>query len=297
MAVTLNPKAFYHARSISLPSRPHPFIPEFNEKLRRVQDSEPLSSSLMSQRLPGLMDLIDCVENLLMLPLSQQILTQHRQEKWVDELLEGSLGLLDACDTAKDVLSQIRDHASKLLSALRRRRVNECKTSTGVDEYLTSRKKGMKAMQKALKNLKVMKNKCSFSPLNTDPEAVSLVCMLREVEMVTLTLLESLLSSISGSTLRSKPSSWSLVSRLVHHKQVACEEAAPAEITEFEKVDSALSSLIHHRGKSVNLALLDDMQKEVGQLEQSIQNLEGGLEFLSRRLIKTRVSLLNILNH
>ena len=139
----------------------------------------------------------------------------------------------------------------------------------------------MKAIKKALKNLKGMENKCSFSPLTKDPEALSMVSMLREVEMLTLTMLESLLSSISGSTVPSKPSNWSLVPKLMPHKCLVCEEAA-ADLSESEKVDAALNTLISHRSKSVNLVHVNNVQDELGELKSSIQALEECLEFLSR---------------
>ena len=288
----LKPKANYHARSISLPSRPHPLVPQFDEQLCKLQASEATSSSI-SRKFSGLKDLHDCVDNLLFLPLTQQILARTRHEKWADELLEGSLSLLDACGAAKEALLQTKDHVTELESSLRRIRRGECRISTKVEKYLASRKRVIKAIHKSLKNLKGMKNKCSFSPLNTDSEAISIVSKLREMEMVTLTVLESLLSSISGSTMRSKARSWSLVSKLIHHKQVACEEEA-AGFTDFEKVDSALNTL---KGESINPVHVENVQNELRKLDSSIQDLEEGVELLSRRLMKTRVSLLNILNH
>ncbi|KAL6346920.1 hypothetical protein AAG906_003037 [Vitis piasezkii] len=296
-ASPLNPKAQYHARSISLPSRPHPLVPEFDKHLSRLRTSQSASSSSsssISHRLSGLKDLHDCVDDLLLLPLTQQTLAQHRHEKWVNELLDGSLKLLDVCGTAKDALLQTSKHANELQSSLRRRRGGENGISTEVGEYLTSRKKVKKAMHKALRNLKGMDNKSSFSPLNKDPETLSMVTMLREVEAVTLTVLESLLSSIAAA--RSKPSSWFVVSKLIHHKRVACEEAA-GDLSEFEKVDCSLFTLIGHKTKSVNQIHIDTIQNALGKLESSIEDLEEGIEFLSRHLIKTRVSLLNILSH
>ncbi|CBI37787.3 hypothetical protein VitviT2T_003201 [Vitis vinifera] len=296
-ASLLNPKAQYHARSISLPSRPHPLVPEFDKHLCRLRTSQAASSSSsVSHRLSGLKDLHDCVDDLLLLPLTQQTLAHHRHEKWVNELLDGSLKLLDVCGTAKDALLQTREHANELQSSLRRRRGGQNGISTEVGEYLTSRKKVKKAMHKALRNLKSMDNKSRFSPLNKDPETLSMVSMLREVEGVTLTVLESLLSSIAGEAARSKPSSWSVVSKLIHHKRVVCEEAA-GDLSEFEKVDCSLFTLIGHKTKSVNQIHIDTIQNALGKLESSIEDLEEGIEFLSRHLIKTRVSFLNILSH
>ena len=115
-------KARYHVQSISLPSRPRPLIPEFDECLCRLRASQAISSSLsISHKLSGLKDLHDCVDDLLLLPLTQQTLAQHRHEKCVDELLDGSLKLLDVCGTPKDALLQTREHAQELQSSLRRR--------------------------------------------------------------------------------------------------------------------------------------------------------------------------------
>ncbi|XP_034681876.1 uncharacterized protein LOC117911579 [Vitis riparia] len=297
MAISpLNPKAYYHARSISLPSRPHPLIPEFDEHLCRLRASEATSSSSKSHKLTGLRDLHDCVHSFLLLPFTQQTLAQNRHEQWVDELLDGSLMLLDICGTAKDALLQTREGARELQSSMRRRRGSENGISSEVEKYLTSRKKVKKAIHKALRNLKGMEKECRFSALNKDPETLSMVSMLREVETITLTVLESLLSSIAGVTAQSKRSGWSLVSKLMQHKHVACEEAE-ANLSEFEKVDAALCTILGHKNKSVNVVHVDNVHNEVAKLESSIQDLEEGIEFLSRHLIKTRVSLLNILSH
>lgn len=294
-ASPLNLKTPTHARSISLPSAPHPLILEFNEHLRRLGASEAASSSI-SHRLNDLKDLHDCVDSLLQLPLTQQTLSQHSDEKWVDELLDGSLRLLDVCTTAKDALLQTWEHAHELQSSMRRRRGGENGISSEVMGYLTTRKKVKKAIHKALKDLNRMEKKCSFSRLNKDPESISMVSMLREVETVTLKMLESVLSSIAGEIEYSKPTRWSLVSNLPWHKHVACEEAAMIDLGEFEKVDALLVTLIGHKTKP-NPVHIDNVQTELGKLETSIQDLEEGIEFLYRRLIKTRVSILNILSH
>ena len=68
------------------------------------------------------------------------------------------------------------------------------------------------------------------------------------------------------------------------------------DLGEFEKVDAVLFTLIGHKTKS-NPVHIDNVQTELGKLETSIQDLEEGIESLYRHLIKTRVSLLNILSH
>ncbi|GMN73497.1 hypothetical protein TIFTF001_052197, partial [Ficus carica] len=197
--------ATHHTRSNSFPSRQHPLIPEFDEQLCRLRSSEADSSSStsLSGKLSGLKDLQDCVDKLLLLPLNQQALSKQRNEKWVDELLDGSLRVLDMCNTAKDALTQSKESAQEIQSIMRRRRGDESSLSCEVKKFLNSRKVVKKTLRKA------MENKCSFSLLSEDQEIVS---MLREVQSVTLSVFESVLSFISGP----KSSSWSLVSKLMN---------------------------------------------------------------------------------
>ncbi|EXB95390.1 hypothetical protein L484_014363 [Morus notabilis] len=49
--------------------------------------------------------------------------------------------------------------------------------------------------------------------------------------------------------------------------------------------------------KKSDNTLAENAQNELQKLEMCIQDLEEGVENLYRSLIKTRVSLLNILNH
>ena len=84
------PKTSYHARSISLPPRPHPLIPEIDEHLCRLGASEAISSSSsITDKLTSLNSLYDCMENLLLLSLSRQALVQHQNQKWVNEVADG----------------------------------------------------------------------------------------------------------------------------------------------------------------------------------------------------------------
>lgn len=62
--------------------------------------NQPTSSSSIGHNLNGLQDLYDCVDKLLQLSLSQQSLSQEQQKKCVQELLDGSLVLLDMCSVA-----------------------------------------------------------------------------------------------------------------------------------------------------------------------------------------------------
>ncbi|KAB2056644.1 hypothetical protein ERO13_A11G108800v2 [Gossypium hirsutum] len=269
--------ASYHARSNSLPSRQHPIASQIDVNLNRLRTSQSAStSSSIGHNLNGLQDLHECVDVLLQFPLTQR--------EMVEELLDGSLMLLDVCTTAKDALLQTKECTQELQSILRRRRGAEG-LANEFRKYLTSRKAMKKAICKALKNLKHIQNK-----LSTPGENGAVISILRDVEAVTISVLESVLSFISGSEAESKSSRWSLVSKLMHQKKVMCEEEQKAN--EILSVEAAVRSCI----KSENMKHVENVQKELQSSELSIQDLEEGLETLSRRMIKTRVTVLNIIS-
>ncbi|GMP64418.1 hypothetical protein CsSME_00025708 [Camellia sinensis var. sinensis] len=253
----LRSKLIYHARSVSLPSRPHPLIPQVNEHLSSVDN-----------KLSSLKDMYNCLDDLLLLPHTQKVFAQLCHEKWVEEALDGYLRLLDVCAAAKDVSSQTKQDVQGLLSVLRRRR--ETNYFSG---YLASRMKAKKAIQKSLKDLKSIKSK------NT---------------AATVGVFESLLSYVAGTKMQSRLGGFSLVSKLMHRKGVDEE----TNTNEFEKFDDVLQTLTDHRtSKTDSIIHIESLRNQLGEMELSIQELEKGLESLFRRLIKTRVSLLNILNH
>ncbi|XP_007041663.2 PREDICTED: uncharacterized protein LOC18607432 [Theobroma cacao] len=281
----------YHSRSNSLPSRQHPITSQIDENLNRLRASQSAStSSSIGQNLNGLQDLHEYVDMLLQLPLTQQALAQEQQRKWVEELLDGSIMLLDVCSTAKDALLQTKECTQELQSILRRRRGVEG-LGDEVRKYLTSRKAVNKAICKALKNLKHMENKLSSSSSIKDAENGAVISILREVQAVTISMLESLLSFISGPEAGSKLSRWSLVSRLMHQKKVMYEEEGQ-KTHEIASAEAGLRSLV----KSENMKNVENVQNKLHNSELCIQDLEEELESLFRRLIKARVTVLNILN-
>ena len=88
-----------------------------------------------------------------------------------------------------------------------------------------------------------------------------------------------------------------MVSKMMHHKSAAVH-AKEIVTSEFEMVDATVQALIGHKpSKRDDNKNIENVQKQLGELELSIEDLEEALDRLLRRLIKTRVSLLNILNH
>ncbi|KAK8567907.1 hypothetical protein V6N13_105852 [Hibiscus sabdariffa] len=291
MAVSpLNVQPSFHARSNSLPSRQHPVASQIDENLNRFRASQSAStSSSIGDKLNCLQDLYHYVDMFLQLPLTQQDVAQEQQRKLVEQLLDGSLVLLDVCGAAKDALQQTKECTQELQSILRRRRGVEG-LANEVRKYVTSRKAARKAICKALKNLKHMENKLTSSFFSKDGETGAVINTLKQVEAVTTSVLESLLSFISGPEAESKTSRWSLVSKLMHQKRVMCEEEQKAH--EIANAEAALRSFV----KSGNTKNVENVQNELQNSEMCIQDLEEGLESFYRRLIKARVTVLNIIN-
>ncbi|KAI4317438.1 hypothetical protein L6164_025305 [Bauhinia variegata] len=218
-AIEINTKCSIHIRCNSLPSAPHPLVSQFEEHLDRLKSSEAASSSsssTISHKLSWMQDLHDCTDKLLQLPFTQQALARDH----CDELLEGSLRLLDICSIAKDALLQSKESLMELESFIRRRRAGEVPfiISEG-GKYLACRKKVKKEILKALGNLKAIKSEFS----KTNQETFSLLCILKEAEAITVSTLESLLIFISCPKERSKQSRWFVISKLMQPKRVACD--------------------------------------------------------------------------
>ncbi|CAL1398181.1 unnamed protein product [Linum trigynum] len=258
----------FHARSNSLPAESHPLVSEIDEQVCRLRQSQAAStpSSSISHKLSGLQDLYDCVDKLLQLSTTQQALADD--QKCFNELLDGSLRLLDLCNTAKDALSQIKEAVAELQSAIRRRQ-NDLEGETR--RYLKSRNIVKKAIQKALKGMDSKKSSSS-----NDNETIN---MLKEAESIVVEVLRCLLSFISQSS--SKPSSWSLVSKLMTNQKGACGGE-----NEFADVDASLK---------MNKPS-DEVRAQLKSLELCIEDLEEGVECLFRHLIKTRAFILNAHN-
>ncbi|CAI0407771.1 unnamed protein product [Linum tenue] len=263
--------ASFHARSNSLPARSHPLVSEIDEQVCRLRQSQAAStsSSSIGRNLNGLQDVYDCVDQLLRLPTTQQALIND--QNCFNELLDGSLRILDLCNTAKDALSQMKESVAEIQSAIRRRQDG---LQGEIRRYLKSRKTVVKAIQKVLKGM--------VSKKSTSSNNVETVSMLKEAESAVVDVLESLLTFISQSS--SKPTSWSLFKRVA--SVAATENEFSATENEFSDVDAALK--MNNSGEEV--------QVQLKNLQPCIQDLEEGVESLFRRLIKTRASILNIHN-
>ncbi|KAB5557749.1 hypothetical protein DKX38_008658 [Salix brachista] len=266
-----------HVRSISLPSRSHPLNASVEDQLDRLRSSLTTSTSAY-HKLSGLKALYECVEDFLQLPSTQQTLSNEQQKERGEEVLNGSLLLLDMCSTTRDVFSSMKECLQELESSLRRRKGGESGFSSEVEAYMMSRKKLDRTIRRCFKNLKSTEKNIA--------SAIDEVSMLTELE-----IFQSLLSLVYQPKARSSSHGWSVVSKLFQSKRVSCD----AEASELEKIDAEL--LVLKSSKDINPVQVQNVLKGLVALDSDIQEAEEELEASYRKLLKTRVTILNILSH
>ncbi|KAK2995104.1 hypothetical protein RJ640_020744 [Escallonia rubra] len=288
------PKTSFHARSNSLlPARSHPLIAGVEDHLHRLKASEVISSSSASslcEKLDGLKDLHEGLHDLIQLPSVQQALSH--QKSGADEVLDGSLRLLDICGIARDVLLLTKESIQGLESSVRRKRGGESGLSGEVSAYLRSRKKINKMVSKCIRSLKDSEKCCSAISLDKDRDLVAIISLLREVEAISFSVLKSVLSHVSGTKTTTKQSGWSLVSKFMQTKRVSCDIQGETNEHEVKMIDGALYAF-QRSSEGLDIEAVKNVQKRLQSFEFAVQELEEGLESIFRCSVKTRVLLLN----
>ncbi|KAL2944806.1 Ribosomal RNA small subunit methyltransferase H [Bienertia sinuspersici] len=242
--------------------------------LSRLRSSQAVStSSSLNQTLTNLKDLYCSFDELLQLPLNQQAVSQNVNSKWIEEVLEESLRLLDICGTSRDVLVQSKECLQDIQSVLRRRCSGELNITNEVAQYLNTRKSAKKMIKKSLKNIKETEKTNKDNAIET---------MLKDVSTMTLDVFKSTLSYIGGSNVGLQK-----ISKLMHHGN----KEATTTNNEFDVVDATLESTIHQKNKNG----VENLRSELMTMESDIQSLDEALDSLFRHLVKTRATLLNIL--
>lgn len=209
-------------------------------------------------------------------PMVQHALVDRRQEKWVSEVSEASLRMLDVCGISKDVLLLVKQHLQDL--QVRLRRLGESDMGDKITAYNSCRKKLKKETVKCLNSLKGTKIKSIISEITpVDHNLTVVVDVLREVRVTTMSTVESLLSLIAipwldGKSIRSKGTSFA--SKLMGVRTSSCQTSSNLYVCENQSAEKRLEAV-----------------------ETTIEYLEVELECMFRRLIQTRVALLNILTN
>ncbi|KAL0325979.1 UNVERIFIED_CONTAM: hypothetical protein Scaly_1554800 [Sesamum calycinum] len=280
-----------HVRSNSLPSKSHPIVNGVEDQLCRLRSSEGTSTSATSvnANLASLRDLHDGINNLIQMPSTQQALCHENSEKWTHKLLEESLGLVDLCGFTRDVLSLTKGSVQDLQSSIRRNR-GEVATENGINAYMTSRKKIKMMVKKFIKNFQNFDKKCK-ALLDEESDLKAIVTVLQETEAFGFSVLKSALILLSGEKGRSKKRNWSFLSKFTRTSSVVSEKDQECG------AESLISLELQRSGKDMNTIDVQNVLKQLKASEMAIQELEEELEAFFRSLVKTRVSLLNTINH
>ncbi|OWM70603.1 hypothetical protein CDL15_Pgr014276 [Punica granatum] len=183
-----------HIRSNSLPSRTHPVTNNVEEQLLRLRSSEAASTSSSAasvcQKLGCLKDLYDSINDWLQLSRTQQVLSNQNHRKCVEDLLDGSLRILDVCGTLRDVLLQMKGCIQELASSFRRKRGSESGLASEVESYTLLRKKMRKLISKICDSLNKME-KQNILKKAAEEEDEAALNVLREVEQISIFVFES----------------------------------------------------------------------------------------------------------
>ncbi|XP_027362255.1 uncharacterized protein LOC113869925 [Abrus precatorius] len=284
----------FHVRSNSFPCGSHPSTVRVEEELTKLKTWEATSTSTsksISTGLSLLEDLYICMEDLLNVASTQKVISHHQGEKCVEELLDGSVRILDICGITRDVMLQIKENVQALHSSLRRRK-GDSSTERSVAEYNLFSKKMKKNAKKLITSLKQMDSKFGVSPLlNQDQQLASLVKVLKEVIVINMAIFQSLLAFLAVPPSKSKATKWSLVTKLMHKGVTSCEENQES-FNEVQSVEASLSTLL---SEGTNVAKIQVAHERLEALENAIESIENGLESLFRLIVKMRANLLNIM--
>ena len=284
----------FHVRSISFPNGSHPSTIAVEEELSNLKTWEATSTSTSKSIGVGLsllQDLHTCLEDLLNMGSTQKLISNHQGEKCMEELLDGSVRILDICGITRDTMLQIKENVQSLHSALRRRK-GDSSIEKIVAEYNFFSKKMKKNAKKMISTLKQTESKFVASPLlNQDQQLVALVRVLREVIVMNMSIFQSLLSFLTVPASKSKATKWLLVAKLMHKGVTACDENQ-VNSNELLCVEASLSTLL---SDGTNVEKMQAARERLEKLENAIESIENALEIVFRRMVKTRASLLNIM--
>ncbi|XP_028774502.1 uncharacterized protein LOC114731487, partial [Neltuma alba] len=289
----------FRLRSISLPPRSHPttlLVEDRLSSLKSLLSSSPSVHSICSA-LSALADLYQSLDGLLQLPLTQQALSQHHPQKWIDDLLDCPVRFLDILGTTRDSILSMEEGVRRLQSALRRRKLGDSGIlDVHVSAYWNLRKNARKSSTKCVLLLKQMDASFeTFLPLDLNAHLSAVVRVLTEASLVTGSVFYHLLAFLCSPVLRSKPNSrWALLSRLMQ-KGALLSDSEEGKLNELEKADSAINNLMMScPAQDADVAQkIQCANSRLEDLVAAIEKLENGLGLLFRHLINNRVCFLN----
>ncbi|KAL1315977.1 uncharacterized protein LOC107487424 [Arachis duranensis] len=274
-----------HVRSNSLPNGSHPCSSRVRDQLNNLKAFEATSTSeSVVTSLSFLEDLHSSLDDLLNVASTQKVIFQQEGDKCIEEILDGSMKVLDTCGITRDTVMQIKENVQFLHSALRRRK-GDSTIETSIAEYNSFSKKMKKNVNKVITSLKQLQSKFGASQLLNE----EVMSVLREVIAMNVSIFQSLLTFFARPASKSKAAKW--MNKLMHKGVVASENSE--NCNELQLVDATLNILLKEGANGSNMKVAHE---QLEALEIAIESIEIRLESLFRSMIKTKTSLLNILS-
>ncbi|CAF2146797.1 unnamed protein product [Brassica napus] len=183
-------------RSISLPSRSHPSTSGIEEALTKVKTINTTKSSFesISTGLAGLEELYDCTDEFLKMCSTQRAMSSVGSD-FMEEMLDGSLRLMDICSVSRDLMVETQEHVRDLQSCVRRKKVaggGEDQLTVAVSGYVKFRKNMRKETKKLLVSLKSIDGGSS-SYDHEDEHVVAVIDAMRRVVSVSVSVLKKVI--------------------------------------------------------------------------------------------------------
>lgn len=222
----------------------------------------------------GLRELHDCVNYLLdHCPKTRESLSQQGQEKWMEQVSEASLRMLDICNISKDAMTLVKHSLQDLKLTLRGNESSD--VNEKIAAYNRYKNKLKKETLKCLNCLKSMKGSSGGGgggrvAMPIEQNLLFVAEVLKEVRRVIVMMVESLFSLGCIPWLEKRSSKGPLSSIFMIRSSYWLDD-----VWDETAVQSASTRL------------------EAAEI--AVEELEIELESIFRRLIHTRVSLLNIL--
>ncbi|XP_075092016.1 uncharacterized protein LOC107795557 [Nicotiana tabacum] len=197
-------------------------IQRVEEELNKLKSLEVfVAPTTVSNGLKGLEKLYKCIDDLLNLPQTLHALSQSLHAKWVEDLLDKSMRLLDLCGTTRELVSQCKENVRDLQSSLRRRK-GDSTTDDNVTRFYSFSKKIKRNAKRLVLTLKQMDQDTTVSVLlDADQDTIAVIRALKEANAECISTFQMLLSFLCVPLLKPKESKWSLLSRLVNKERIA----------------------------------------------------------------------------
>ncbi|KAK6939061.1 Protein BPS1, chloroplastic [Dillenia turbinata] len=273
----------FHVRSTSLPCRSHPLFSRLNDEISELRtwassQSQPQTrtSAWLCDGLSRLVSILDSLDDVLQLSQTQDSL--RTRTVWLEKLLEDFFSYLDAYGAFQNLLLTLKEELSAAQVGLRR------KDESKVVLFVKFQRKLVKEMSKLLSAVRSVNCR---PELESDGD-VELAKTLVNIKEVTAGVSVELFSGILSPFAANKKASWIGLRLSGQAKRSKLEESG---IQEFE--EAGVERLWNLRKKSEEEVRL--VLKKMQNLEGCVCDIESGSEKVLRRLIHTRVSLLNIL--